>query len=381
MKLHNKWGAKIIAKGIKKLRLNNYLIKKITITEYNKEITIATRDICNELEQYSKKPKGTAICNRANWNDEQQNKLSIIVPVYNTEKYIATCVESLLKQNTRYQYQIIIINDGTPDQSIKRIEHLLEDQRVRCIEQSNRGLSGARNTGLECIHSEYVAFVDADDYVSDDFVQKMMQVAMESDADIVQGGFLKFILEKCRIKSQRYKEETIKNKYIISGFAWGKVYRSALFKQIQFPADYWYEDSIMPHLIYPQATKIITVSDVIYFYRTNWQGISKKSVTREKCIDSTWILVEMLVNRRKIGLENDGEYFSFFLDQLMINYRREFNVEDKIKKDIFFYNCTLLEEYFAKDVTDGNLSVRNMKLCLSLKNRDYSAYNKIGYLS
>lgn len=348
--------------------------------ENNKELTVDIRDICNELEQYSKKPKGTAICHRTNWNDKQQNKLSIIVPVYNMEKYIGTCVESLLKQNTNYKYQIIIINDGTPDQSMKRIENVIQDQRILYIEQSNRGLSGARNTGLECINSEYVAFVDADDYVSDDFVQKMMQAAIECDADIVQGGFSKFISERCIIRSQRYKEETIIDKYDISGFAWAKVYRSTLFKQIQFPAGYWFEDSIMPHLIYPQANKIVTVSDVIYYYRLNWHGISKQSVTKEKCIDSTWILAEMLHNRRKIGLENDREYLSFFLEQLVINYRREFNVEDKVKKDIFLYSCTLMEQYFAKDMRDTNLSLSNRKLFLSLINRDYRSYKKICYL-
>ena len=90
-------------------------------------------------------------------------KLSIIVPVYNVEKYIVKCVRSLLCQNYD-DYEIIIIDDGSPDHSIEVLNKAIKDERVRIIAKKNGGLSSARNTGLQNAHGEYIWFFDSDDW-------------------------------------------------------------------------------------------------------------------------------------------------------------------------------------------------------------------------
>lgn len=107
-------------------------------------------------------------------------KLSIIVPVYNVEKYIIKCISSLLCQDYA-DYEIIIVNDGTEDRSIKLIQQNFDDLRIRIINQENQGLSQARNTGMKEACGEYVWFFDSDDWVSENVLGNIVQSLKDCD--------------------------------------------------------------------------------------------------------------------------------------------------------------------------------------------------------
>ena len=102
-------------------------------------------------------------------------KLSIIVPVYNVEKYIVKCISSLLDQQTN-DYEIIIVNDGTKDKSIDLIKKTFNDSKIAIIEQENQGLSAARNTGVRHSKGEYIWFVDSDDWITEGCVDKLIPI-------------------------------------------------------------------------------------------------------------------------------------------------------------------------------------------------------------
>ena len=145
--------------------------------------------------------------------------MEIIIPVYNTEQYVAECIESALNQNTKYSYRVTIINDGSTDRSSEIISRYNRDSRVRIIHQENRGFSGARNRAQEHIGSEYITFLDSDDRLPVNTIDKMLNKAYEGDYDIVGGGYVRF-------DGKGVRSKTIPPQDQLYGFPWGKVYKA-----------------------------------------------------------------------------------------------------------------------------------------------------------
>lgn len=111
--------------------------------------------------------------------------VSVIVPMYNVEKYIIKCVDSIIKQ-TLSNIEIVIINDGSIDRSLNVVrENFLDDKRVTCISQNNQGLSCARNLGLMHSKGDYIAFIDGDDWIDSNMLQEMYECALRNDSDVV----------------------------------------------------------------------------------------------------------------------------------------------------------------------------------------------------
>lgn len=127
-----------------------------------------------------------------NKTDIEEDKVSVIVPVYNVEEYIRECIKSIQVQ-TYSNLEIIVVNDGTKDKSIEIIKDLIKtDSRIRVISQPNQGLSAARNTGIENATGKYVAMIDSDDKIKPDFIKHLFDVADSQSADIVRGWFRDF---------------------------------------------------------------------------------------------------------------------------------------------------------------------------------------------
>ena len=121
-------------------------------------------------------------------------KISVIVPVYNTEEYIEKCINSITGQ-TYKNLEIIVVNDGSTDNSLNILKSLQsKDSRIRIINQENKGVSAARNTGLDNTTGEYIAFVDSDDYLEKNMYEKMLKYMGESGADLVSARA--FIIER-----------------------------------------------------------------------------------------------------------------------------------------------------------------------------------------
>lgn len=129
-----------------------------------------------------------------------QKHLSIIVPVYKVEKYIRPCFESIFQQGLSDDiYEIIVVNDGTPDHSMEVVADLLEQHNnITIINQENQGLSVARNTTLACAIGEYILMLDSDDLLVDNSLPLILEKAINSKADIVMADFLKMEEEELR---------------------------------------------------------------------------------------------------------------------------------------------------------------------------------------
>ena len=135
-------------------------------------------------------------------------KISVIIPVYNSERYLVRCIETIINQ-TYYNLEIILIDDGSTDNSLKICnEYSLKDDRIKVLHKENNGAASARNAGLDCATGDYIAFVDSDDYINLEMYEEMMKVSQQYDCDIVM----------CDCFKEKGKESKIFTHSICSGF-------------------------------------------------------------------------------------------------------------------------------------------------------------------
>ena len=140
-------------------------------------------------------------------------KLTVIVPVYNSSKYLKKCIESILEQ-TYVNTEIILVNDGSTDNSIDICKEFKQiDNRIIVIDKENGGVASARNAGLEVATGSYVAFVDSDDYVEKDMYETMIEALNNNNADIVECGFNQINIEENKKKIKIYEKANINRKF------------------------------------------------------------------------------------------------------------------------------------------------------------------------
>ncbi len=211
-------------------------------------------------------------------------KVSIIVPVYNVEKYLSECLESLISQ-TLSDIEIICINDGSEDSSVKILEEYAQkDKRIVVINQENSGLSAARNTGMRFANGEYIGFVDSDDWIDSDFYEKLYNSAKNNDADIVVASIIRYrkCVQKYRVKYTNEKVYTdLQDKISACSvpricYVWNKLYRKELIQDDLFTPNVYFEDVIWLPNIIKKANKVVTVDGTNYYYRVNNNSIVKK---------------------------------------------------------------------------------------------------------
>lgn len=174
------------------------------------------------------------------------SKVSIIIPIYNVEKYIQRCINSAMNQ-TYENVEIILVNDGSPDQSPKICDqYSLRDKRIRVIHKENGGLSDARNFGLDVCTGEYIMFVDGDDYIESTLVEKAVEEIEKNQSDIVVWGYYADFVDlnenlistteykgiNGNYKNHNFKKIPLSNQLVgLLGYAWNKLYKSEIIYQ------------------------------------------------------------------------------------------------------------------------------------------------------
>lgn len=332
------------------------------------------QDSFNKLMSISPSPKGTSIVNRR--QEKINYDLSIVVPAYNVSQYVADCIKSLIDQDTEYKYQIILINDGSTDGTR---DILLDYSKkyptnIIFIDQENKGFSGARNVALNYVSGRYITFVDTDDVVTSKFVQSLLKVAYEQDADIVEGSYQVIDVDDNVIQSNIHFLNTNVNAFkALYGYPWGKAYRSSLLNDIQFPEGFWYEDTMQMYRLWPKANKIITIPEIIYRYRKNPQGITNDSKGKVKALDSLYITIRLLEDCNVEHIALDGDLYNFTLSQMAMNFLRIQDLDENILKNAFNVITQTIDKFFPADVFKTS-DVQLRKLEESLRNKDYKKF-------
>lgn len=203
--------------------------------------------------------------------------ISVIVPVYNTEKYLTECVESIISQTYR-NLEIILVDDGSPDLSGSICDSFAEkDSRIIVIHQKNVGLSAARNRGLDECHGEYVAFVDSDDLIQNDSIENLIKIQSETDADLVIGGYygvgfagyVRWSVIPPGVKTYCGRELLSDPKLMTdlpTTLVSGKLYSKKLWGEIRFPTGQRFEDSWTMPMIYNTSALTATCPQAVYKY-------------------------------------------------------------------------------------------------------------------
>ncbi|ENR5393570.1 glycosyltransferase family 2 protein [Providencia rettgeri] len=218
-------------------------------------------------------------------------KLSIVVPCYNSEKYIEACLASVLSFMDN-SVELIIINDGSTDSSeniIHNILHKYDNKNIHYIKRENGGLSKARNHGISVASGEYIAFLDADDYFDDNFYQNISPIISHSIYDIIEFDTVKFEdSEPSKTKiipTTHYCGATtidcIQDLYPVfknkKWFAWSRIYKSDLFKLIgiHYPDRVLYEDMATTPKLYLKSKNIYSINKTLIHYRVNETSITQ----------------------------------------------------------------------------------------------------------
>ena len=294
--------------------------------------------------------------------------LSIIVPAYNSSDYIKECISSVLMQKTSYNYELIVINDGSKDDTLEKINLFKENKHLKIINQENKGFSGARNRGIDESLGKYIMFLDSDDLLCENSIEKLIKTAKGKKADIVQGSYYTF--NKNGNKFYTNITPTEKNKEIsIPGFPWGKVYNAKLFEKVRFPLDFWYEDTIVNYLLARLSNKYVAISDYVYGYRINEKGITFTSKKSKKVLDTYWIIEEMIDLSKDIGLKIDDSIYDMTIFQLSnLLYRRIHFLDEETIKNTFILACSLMQDIGIKDSKNKSIIFRDIEKAFKEKN-------------
>ena len=201
--------------------------------------------------------------------------VSVIVPVYNVEKYIKRCIESILVQ-TYTDFELLLIDDGTTDMSSQYCkEYASKDPRIKYVYKNNGGLSDARNTGLDLASGDYICFVDGDDYIESDLLEIAIQQIQNSDSDMcVFGWYIEYNGQK-KVGNYRLSDSRINandaQKILLSpegfqSFAWNKIYKAELWEDIRYPIGKYYEDIYTTYKIIDKCERIKLINKPLYIY-------------------------------------------------------------------------------------------------------------------
>lgn len=211
---------------------------------------------------------------------EEKMQVSVIVPVYKVEKYIKRCLNSIVNQTYR-DLEIILVDDGSPDNCGKICdEYAKQDSRIKVLHQENGGQSKARNEAMKIAKGDYFCFVDSDDYIATNMIERLVSLAQHNQADISMIDYTFFSGEQADVAKQNEDKcliftnvELIKNMHTVPGelyvVMWGKLFKRELFEGITFPEGRICEDLAILYKLYDQSNKAVYSAEVLYYYYRN----------------------------------------------------------------------------------------------------------------
>lgn len=263
----------------------------------------------------------------------QDELISVILPIYNVELYLKECIESVIGQSYK-NLEIILVDDGSTDQSHYICdEYAKKDRRIKVIHKKNGGLSDARNVGIRASSGSYIALVDSDDLIAQNFIEELYGCCINSNAMIAVCAYSKFS-NKDEISISDYQDITqivsgrklIKQIYLgeagAYGFvAWNKLYCRKLFDSVQYPFGRIYEDTFTTYKLFLNSDRIVLLNRALYFYRIRPESIMSARVSLKKIkdgVDADASVVKYFYENR--DLEILPYVSSYFCKQAVLTY-------------------------------------------------------------
>lgn len=316
--------------------------------------------------------------------------VSVILPVYGVEKYLKKCLDSVCSQTYPY-LEIIIIDDESPDNSGNIADDFAaKDNRVKVLHIKNKGAAGARNVGLDNCNGSYVFFVDSDDWIENDAIEKMIYAIKKNDADIVQCQYIDEFTNKsqkhiCKTEYKECNDETFISQmipyweYIL---IWNKLYKSELFNNVRFKSGHCIDDEFFTYKVIMNSKKIYFLEEYLYHYRLRRSSAMGNTAKAKQRLNDQ---VEFITERYPILVKKypnlQAILLSHMLEVLMSVMRN-----GSFDEEIYNYAKSNLQKYTAKALfsTKINLSLKKSVLSYTTKKRerltpDVSGENNVNY--
>lgn len=306
----------------------------------------------------------------------KNEKISIIIPVYNVEKYIDKCVQSAINQ-TYKNIEIVLIDDGSPDNCGKLCdEYAKKDDRIKVIHKKNGGLSDARNVGIKNATGKYVIFLDSDDYLEVYSVEYLYRLIEENDADISVGQIRPvYENQKTKIVNKTIEDQNVKvydkeqaleamlynTKFTNS--ALGKLYRKDFFETIQYPIGKLYEDLATTYKLIDKSQKVVLGSNVVYNYLVNRDNSIMNNRYNSKRMQALEYVEEILCfvqkNYPKIEKSAIARLYMecIFILLKLPNNKKYKNDNIRVKK--------YLRKYRIQVIADKKMPLKQKMLCIA----------------
>ncbi len=302
--------------------------------------------------------------------------VSVIIPVYNVYSYIREALESVIHQSYPY-LEILIIDDGSTDGSELICDEYKRDPRVRVIHQANKGLSAARNTGLDIMTGDFVAFLDPDDAYHTDFIQNMISALLQNEADLVICNYSKIKTTGLLTQGDKRKSPFIRTgvydrckalRALADNYfdhsIWNKLYRCEIWRDIRFPDGHVYEDMEIGYLLINKCNTVYVMDDILYLHR-----IRTGSITQTKSINNILDLLYAVSKVEDFLRRNTPGIFSE--EQLTRKKAKKLSIMMRAYAMIV---CTKRNRIEGRKLREQIIQKDNLKIYNSLKIKTRIAY-------
>lgn len=319
------------------------------------------------LVNASPRPVACTLPASRDWPEIPEVDISIVVPCYNAEAYIEECILSVLGQKTSRSLEIVAVDDGSDDGTGAILDRLaLNDARLRVIHQGNKGFSGARNVGISKARGALISFVDSDDMIEPDAIEILCREYDKGGCDFVTPDYCLLSEDGTRTSFHSGQRN--------HGGAAGRVYSREVWRSIEFPEGFWFEDTVQAFCIDP-LFRGRYIDDRLYLYRQHRESISRKCSKEKKGLDTYWVVEELLDWCKKLGVELGQRIFDQTVSQmgpLMLSRTAALSGEEQLA--LFAVCCSLLASFPEFEGMQTTLEGRWKDVLLALRTSNYALW-------
>lgn len=314
--------------------------------------------------------------------------VSVIVPIYNVEKYIKECVESIINQ-TYKNLEIILINDGSTDDSYKICKKYSDqDSRIVLIDKENGGSASAKNYGLKIAKGDYISFVDSDDFIELDMIEYMLNTIKKFNTDIVQCELIDLYKNTIEFEQYDIVENRIEARDFLSLFLtqWknslfcNKLFKKEIIKNIYFKEGRCIDDEFFTYKCVINSSKVVVSNKIVYNYRMRKSGVMKSEKSQKQILrDRVDYLIERYEIVKSVYKDLDKEFLEHLLTYYLIISRDYY-----IDQNLLDYMKNILKSMKGKIITsniDMSVKIQIIKLMMSNSKKYVEGKNSLDKVS
>ncbi len=311
--------------------------------------------------------------------DKMNDLISIIVPIYNVEKYLKRCIDSIINQ-TYTNLEIILVNDGSTDNSkaiCDKYKNL--DERVKLIDKENGGLSDARNVGINYATGKYIGFIDADDYIDSRMYQILYNNIKNTNSDLSICSYIKIkeneirnidFFNDIKIFNKEDALYELLNDNLIDNYAWNKLYNKELFNQVKYPYGKKFEDIGTTYKIIDK-TKSVVVTNYCGYYYVNRENSITNNLSHNMIQDYIQMVTEMLFFYKDNINKAEIRYTIHFHNLCIKSHNRDLYQSDILLK--YYKNCKKILKENKLDIYIKNYDFKKKLMAIILfMNRNFA---------